>query len=776
MSVSGINFSGLASGIDSDSIIQATLKADRAPETVWKNTISNLRSQQTAYNAISAQLLGLQSAAQSIDGLRSFDLVTATSSDTDVATVTAATGAQSGTHSLTVNNVAQAQKVGSVAQPSQTAPLGFTGQIVINGKAINVSAGDSLQVLAGNINAAQVGVNASIISPAPGQYTLTLGSTNSGLQGQFSISDSAGGAFLSSTLRLFGSGTSIRHVVNGSGAGSDLFADSATSVATLEGLTAIPPTQSTVSITSGGATRSVSIDLSKSLSGIASDINAVFGSSVASVASVTDPIGGGTKQQLQLSGVTGAGSLVDSNDVLANLGIVQNNYAAGTQLQAARDASFTIDGLAGTRPSNTLSDVISGVSISLLKDGTSGTPASTTLAVGSDTATIKSNIAAFVKSFNDTIDLVSSFSQFDPSTGRTGILFSDSTTSSLVDSLVSGITDQVQGLPNSLSLISQAGITLDQTNHLNIDDDALSKALTGNLQGVAKLFRAAGAASDPSVEFVSGTGDTRPSGTAGYSVSITQPAQQAVISAGSSLTTTLGQDENLTFTGTLLGTLAGGAGGHSVTLHLGSSLSDIVSQINGDTTLSPILSASIVNNNLTFTSKSYGSLADLAVVSDTATGTANSAGIGTTLIDVHGRDVAGTINGEAATGSGQFLTGSQRGANGGSNGSALGLQIRVTATSAGSYGSIAYTSGVAEGAKNFVNTQTDGFTGSLTTGVKGFQTAIDDNNSNIADLESRLTTEEANLRQQYATLESTISQIKSTSSSLLQIGTSTSGR
>ena len=89
MSVSGVNFSGLATGIDSDSIIQATLKAERAPEQIWKNNISNLQSQQTAYNSVSAQLLALQATSQSVDGLRSFDLVAATSSATDVATVSA---------------------------------------------------------------------------------------------------------------------------------------------------------------------------------------------------------------------------------------------------------------------------------------------------------------------------------------------------------------------------------------------------------------------------------------------------------------------------------------------------------------------------------------------------------------------------------------------------------------------------------------------------------------------------------------------------------------
>ena len=771
MSVSGVNFSGLASGLDSSSIIQATVTAARAPETIWKDNITNLQAKQTAYNAVSAQLLNLQISAQSIDGLRSFDLVNATSSATDVATVTAATGSQPGTHSLDVTKLATSQRLAATAQSSATAPLGFAGQIVVNGQAINVAAGDSLQVLAGNINAANAGVSASIISPSPNQFILTLGSKNSGLQGQISLSDTAGGAFLGGTLGLLGTGTSIRHALSGGSAGSDLFVDSATSVATLEGQTAIPPTQGTVSITSGGTTKSVNINLGELLGGIANDINTAFGSSVASIATVTDPIGGTSKQQLQLSGVSGSGSLVDNNNVLANLGLVQQNYATGVQTQAAQDATFNIDGISGTRPTNTLSDVISGVTISLLRDDTSGTPAQSTITVGSDTSTIDLNITAFVKSFNDTIDLINSYQQFDPTSGNTGALFGDSTIDSIKDSLVSNVTGPVAGLPSSFSAISQVGISLDQGDHLNIDDGALTTALTNNLQDVAKLFRSAGSPTDLSVQFVSGSGDTQPSGSAGYAVAVTQPAQQAVVTAGSSLVGALGQDETLSFTGSLLGTLPGAAGAYQVGLNQGSSLDDIVSLLNADTKLSPILSASNVNNTLTLTSKAYGSLAELAVSSSVdSTLLPNSTGIGTTLLDQKGLDVAGTINGEQATGTGQFLTGSQAGGSGIAKGQALGLQLRVTATTPGNYGTVAYSSGVADIAKNYVNTQTDGFTGALTTAAQGLQDFIDSNNQNITDLELQITTLQSSLQEQYATLELTVSQLKSTSSSISALG------
>jgi flagellar hook-associated protein 2 len=158
------------------------------------------------------------------------------------------------------------------------------------------------------------------------------------------------------------------------------------------------------------------------------------------------------------------------------------------------------------------------------------------------------------------------------------------------------------------------------------------------------------------------------------------------------------------------------------------------------------------------------------VVSSIPTSTSNSSGIGTTLLDQKGVDVAGTINEEAATGIGQFLTGSQQGTTSTTNGKALGLQIRVTATAPGSYGTISFTSGVADLVKNYVNTQTDGFTGALATAVNGFQDNINDLQGSITDLETQLTAQQQALTDQYAQLEATVSQLRSAGAGLAALG------
>jgi flagellar hook-associated protein 2 len=727
---------------------------------VLQNQQAQLQAQQAAYNTVSAQLLNLQAAASALDQTNSFNLVTANSSDTSVATVTAQAGAQTGSHSITVTTLAQTQTITSTQQSSQTNPLGYSGQIVINGKAINVQSSDSLQILASDINAAQAGVTASIIAPSSNQYYLTIASNNSGLQGQISISDTSGGSFLGTTLGLFNSGgsTSLRHAISTTGAGSDLFSDSITSIGTLEGQSA--PASGTVTIGSG----TVNIDLATdSLTSIASKINAANITGVtAQVVTTTDPISGTNKQQLQINGTQ---TFVDSNNVLANLGVIQHKYAAGRQTVAAQDASFSIDGLSATSPTNTLTNVISGVTINLLQDG----GAKANLTISSDTNTIATNISSFVTAFNNAVNSIASQSTYDSTTGATGTLFGDPIAQGIQNDLVYNVTSAISGLPSSMSLLSQIGITLDQSDNLEVNSATLNQALSTNLSGVANLFQAVAVASNPQVQFVSSSSQTQPSGSAGYAVNVTQPATQATIIAPTVQTQPLAQDETLTFGGPLFGTSSTSlTGGHTITLTAGSTLANVITEINNDPVLSAAISASTdpVSGALELTAKQFGSTAEFAVES-AIPAASNSSGIGTTIIDQKGQDVQGTINGETATGSGQFLTDTD------ATGSAQGLQLRVTASSPGSYGTVTFTSGVADILKNYATTETDPVTGSITNAVSNIQTQISDIQTNISQIEQEVQAEQTLLQTEFTNMETSVAQLKAASAGLAQL-TSTS--
>src|SRR5262249_22560584 len=148
-------------------------------------------------------------------------------------------------------------------------------------------------------------------------------------------------------------------------------------------------------------------------------------------------------------------TFTDASNILTNLGVLQNSVT--TQLVAAKDATFKLDGMDITRSSNTISDVISGVTLTLLKD--SGSP-STQITVASDTETIKKNIQTFVSQYNQLSKTVGNLSQFDPDTLVGGPLFGDVITQGLMDSITDIFTGSVSGLSGSRVTLAQIGIKL----------------------------------------------------------------------------------------------------------------------------------------------------------------------------------------------------------------------------------------------------------------------------------------------------------------------------
>jgi flagellar hook-associated protein 2 len=132
-----------------------------------------------------------------------------------------------------------------------------------------------------------------------------------------------------------------------------------------------------------------------------------------------------------------------------------------------------------------------------------------------------------------------------------------------------------------------------------------------------------------------------------------------------------------------------------------------------------------------------------------------------------GVDVAGTINGEAATGTGQILVGDAP-PDTSSSTSIEDLTIRVTSTTTGSKGNVKLTMGVGELMYNDLDSIIDQFDGLLTIRMDGLQDTIDDMQETIFAMEGRLAMETLRLNNQFVALELNLSKLQSVSSFLAQ--------
>lgn len=444
-----------------------------------------------------------------------------------------------------------------------------------------------------------------------------------------------------------------------------------------------------------------------------------------------------------------------------------------TETQAAADAEISLGtGLTITRSSNTINDLIPGVTLRLHGYAPGQ---SVTLSIANDTDALKAKIEDFVAQYNAFVSFVESQWSYDVDSGQTGTLFGKTTLHQIQADLASRISSQISGLPSSLSLLSQVGIRLGNNGTLSLDETKLDDALADDFNGVMKLFTRYGEPSNINVSFVSGTEDTQPSGEAGYAVAITQAATHARVTAGAAQTAPLAADEELTINGVAI-SLTAGMTQTQVIAAINSSGARVVASATG-------ADGAGSGQYLTLNSATYGENAEVSAVSDqsnsgggsgignllvTETSAAGESGVGT---GAAGLDVVGMINGEAAEGSGQILTSSA--------GDAEGLQLVITATAAGSYGTVVYTRGATAALDDMLEFLTDSDNSSVQASMDTLQEQIDDIDERITDTEAAVTRKMDRTRQQFNAMEAALAKLQTQgnflSSQLAQINANWKG-
>jgi flagellar hook-associated protein 2 len=746
-----ISFAGISSGLDTTSIITELTRADQVPITADENQQTALQSQEAVYAQLGSDLSSLQTSVQALADPSTFSSVTSNSSNPAAATVTTASGVLAGTYSLSVTQLAQAQKIVSAAQTNTTSSLNLSGTIEINGKSATITSSQSLTAIAQTINNLNAGVTAGIVNGGSGNSYLSLNSTQTGTANAMQLSDMSGSVLQS--LGLTNGTTSIANPIT-NGVASFGFSSQTETMESQIGA------GGSGNITVNGT--SVAVNFSTdSLQAIAGNINAANTGATASVQSVTT--NGTTSYQLQIVGTDGSTpTLTDSGNVLQSLGVMQQGIS--NQLVQAQNAKFTLDNATITSPTNTVTTAIPGATLTLLS-GTTASPGDTTISLTQSNTAVTTALQNFVSAYNSVADFISSESTINTSTYATGPLFGDPTADQVSNQLTSMLFQTVPGVTGTYNNLASLGLTLNEGGDLSLNTDVLNSALATNSSQIQQLFQATGTGSNSNISYVSSTSSTVASGTSGYGVNISQLATQGQYVAGTAQTSAATNAEILTFGGALLGNNS-----YQLIANVGATLQDTVNQINSDSKLSPLLTASISSSGaLQLDSKIYGTPGNFTVQSNLATSDDDS-GIGTSLQTptTAGLDVAGTINGEAATGNGQVLTGTSTDPN------AAGLSIQYTGTQAGSVGTIAFNQGIATEFSTLLKGMTDPSNGLIATATNGLQTQYTSLSTDITNLTATMNSDTANLQNEFNNMETLIGQLQAEGKDLdALLGTST---
>ena len=500
-----LRMSGLATGIDTDSIISSLMQVERLPldKLYQKKQLAEWRSD--AYRNITSTLNGFKSeffdVLKPASNMRSqsiYQKYTSISSDTSVVSVSGGVSLSESNHTITVNQIATASSSTSSARiskelvGSEIAAFDITAtnnsfKLTVNGvtKIITLEEG-SYTDAASIIGDGSDGLLSQKVKEAFGnldvvvdgnsiKFTSTVASdTISVAAGANDVLGSLG--FESGESNKIGAGNTLESISDKLAGGAIAFDESGNFKLTING-------------------KDINVNKSDTLSTLISKVNSSDANVTMSYSSLSDTLKVTSK-------TTGEGSItLDDNG--------SGFFAAAglTSVQSGVNASVIIDGIAVSRATNSFN--VDGVTYNIIK---ADPGVEKTISLTRDVESTFNSIKSFVDKYNDMISkLNTSLSEkydrdYQPLTdlqkdamtedeitkweakAKTGLLKNDSILQNIITNMRRAIYDSVDGVSVNLSSIGITTGTYDEKGKLYIDETKLKEAIQNSPDTVMDLF------------------------------------------------------------------------------------------------------------------------------------------------------------------------------------------------------------------------------------------------------------------------------------------------
>lgn len=238
-----------------------------------------------------------------------------------------------------------------------------------------------------------------------------------------------------------------------------------------------------------GNSRSKTITLdssNNSLTGLRNSINSANMGATATI------VTGSAGAQLVLTGATGLDNRITLNGNLTSM---------FTQTATGDSAAFTINGIAATSNSNSVGNVVDGVTLSLTKAN-----ATTTLTVSAEYSTnLSSALNNFIKAYNDANSTMASMGAYNSTTKVAGVLQGESVLRDAQMQTRSLIFGTAVGGTSAYQRLSDIGVSVGTDGSLSLDSSKLNKALAADTTSVATLVDKIGDAFNTTIDTMVGT-------------------------------------------------------------------------------------------------------------------------------------------------------------------------------------------------------------------------------------------------------------------------------
>ncbi|HKT30467.1 flagellar filament capping protein FliD [Dyella sp.] len=234
----------------------------------------------------------------------------------------------------------------------------------------------------------------------------------------------------------------------------------------------------TLNITVGGKSVSVSVGATDTLSSIATSINNASGNPGVTATIVSGVNGNQLVLTSASTGTANAFSVSASSD--SSSGVTALASALNTPSTAAANAQLTIDGIAVSSPTNSVSGALTGVTLNLSTTGSSQ------LTVAQSTTPISTAVNDFVSAYNTYASTVNQLQSYNSTTKVAGVLLGDATLSAVQSQISHVLGSTVSN--SSLGSLASLGITRNADGTLVSNSTTLANTLASNPSSVQQLF------------------------------------------------------------------------------------------------------------------------------------------------------------------------------------------------------------------------------------------------------------------------------------------------
>ena len=751
---------GLASNLNTTEIIDAIIKAERQPATILEEQQVSKTQEITTFKALAAKLLALQTSIGALNNQKNFSQASISVSNESILSATAQAAVGAGMYTLNVLSLARNHQIASQGFDQATQSVFGTGTISLalgNKAPTQITIDEENNSLIGikdAINDARLGITATIINDGSSSnpYRLILTGNETGVQNKISVSGS-----LSGGLDL------DFETVSFDVPETDGFSIDATSQVSLGATAAYTGTTNktfTFTIAGSGAQ---TVGVGNITIGWTDGTDS--GSIVVSQAD-TEIIG---PEGLKLSFADGTLVGGDTFTVSTFAPLLQEAADAKVSIGSSEGGASPIIIHSGT---NSVQDAIPGLTLDL-KAVTTAESGPVTIKTGHDTAAITKLVNNFITAYNDVTEFIDDQNSFDPETEKGGVLMGDITLRTIQARLARLISTPVKGLDRTMNALSAIGIRTGFDGKLALKSPSkLTEAMNEDYTTVMRLFTNSGVSDVYGLRFLSMGPAVK--GGESFDVDITRAATKGYLQGGilsnPALTMITLTDANnrikIKVDGRVSDDIILTARSYSSSTDL---VREIQTRIDDDARVGHLgvavdwVETEAGEGYLKLTSSTYGSasrIETISSVSNPAYAYLNLAGAST----VAGLDVAGTINGEAATGQGLILTGDS------DNETTAGLQLEVTLTveqlAEGIEGTISVTRGIASIVKEMVDNVTKSGDGIVDTKIKSLDKQVANIQKQVKAFDERLAIRRETLARDFMEMEIALSQFQTQSSFL----------